>query len=265
MRRALGALARVRAPRRLRCAGRSAARAGVLPCAHVRRARCEHAPAPRSGHDLRARTRKRRLLATLDRCKTAMGSRLLARWIVAPLVDRDGDRGARRSRRGARRRLSGARGAARVARRRVRSGAHRAEGALPACRYRAISARCGARWRCSNRCARRFRPHLRRTRSASGDHRALHAQLEATLCDDLPATLADGGVIRPDASPDVSECVAQRAAGARAHGGARRARTRRGPASRASKSSMRARSGTRSRSRNRTWRTFRPTTCASKR
>src|SRR5581483_8202514 len=30
---------------------------------------------------------KATLLRTVDRCKTAMGSRLLARWIVAPLVD----------------------------------------------------------------------------------------------------------------------------------------------------------------------------------
>jgi len=31
---------------------------------------------------------KATLLATVDRCRTAMGSRLLARWILAPLVER---------------------------------------------------------------------------------------------------------------------------------------------------------------------------------
>ena len=39
--------------------------------------------------------------------------------------------------------------------------------------------------------------------------------LERTLVDEPPANLADGGVIRPEASPDVRECVALRPAGRR--------------------------------------------------
>ena len=40
------------------------------------------------------------LLAVIDRTTTAMGSRLLADWVAAPLTDRDGDRSATGRRRG---------------------------------------------------------------------------------------------------------------------------------------------------------------------
>ena len=79
------------------------------------------------------------LLATLDRCATSMGSRMLARWIVAPLLDRD----ALTARQecvdafDARARSAGC--AARTAQRLLRSRAHRAARAFSA----RDAARCG--------------------------------------------------------------------------------------------------------------------------
>jgi DNA mismatch repair protein MutS len=43
-----------------------------------------------------------------------------------------------------------------------------------------------------------------------GDFDALRADLETTLLDDLPATLANGNVIRPERAPELAECVALR-------------------------------------------------------
>jgi DNA mismatch repair protein MutS len=47
-------------------------------------------------------------------------------------------------------------------------------------------------------------------RERVGEHADLLGELERTLCDELPATLGDGGVIRPGASPEVGECIALR-------------------------------------------------------
>jgi len=154
---------------------------------------------------------KATLLATVDRCATAMGSRLLARRVLAPLVD-----------------------AAAIA--------ERADGV--AALVEDYSARTALREllrttfdleRIAQRVRlRRVAPRdlgsLRRTLVALeplagnlplglagfaerlGDHRALLATLEATLCDDLPATLDEGGAIRPEAMPEVGDAVARRSA-----------------------------------------------------
>jgi DNA mismatch repair protein MutS len=47
-------------------------------------------------------------------------------------------------------------------------------------------------------------------RERIGLHDELLDVLERTLVDEPPATLADGGVIRPGASPEVADCLAQR-------------------------------------------------------
>jgi len=51
---------------------------------------------------------------------------------------------------------------------------------------------------------------LTTVRGALGGFDELRSDLAATLNDELPATLADGGVIRPETSADLTECVALR-------------------------------------------------------
>jgi len=152
---------------------------------------------------------KATLLATIDRCKTAMGSRLLARWILAPLVDAKAiaaradrvealvnDYPARAALQES---LGGAFDLERIAQKvRFRRALPRDLGSL-----RRTLALLGP--------LRAALPAALEPLGARlGDHADLHALLERTLCDDLPATLADGGVIRPDASPDVRECLEMR-------------------------------------------------------
>jgi DNA mismatch repair protein MutS len=149
---------------------------------------------------------KATLLATIDRCKTAMGSRLLARWILAPLVERDaiaeradrvetlvGDYPARSA---LQELFAGAFDLERIAQKvRFRRALPRDLGSL-----RRTLALLGP--------LRAALPAgLAHYAERIGDHAELLGELERTLCDELPATLGDGGVIRPDASPDVRECV----------------------------------------------------------
>ncbi len=152
---------------------------------------------------------KATLLATLDRCKTAMGSRMLGRWLLAPLVDR---------------RAIEARAErvavllddfpARAALQEALAGVFDLERIAQKVRFRRVLPRdLGS--------LRRTLAHVRPLCAALpaalasyaeriGDHAELLAALESTLCDELPATLADGGVIRPGASPEVAECLALR-------------------------------------------------------
>lgn len=154
------------------------------------------------------------LLATIDRTRTAMGSRLLGRWVLAPLVSAEAI-GARADcvealGRDASRRLAlqdvlhGCFDLERIAQKvRFRRALPRdlgslrrtlalldplgdalAEPSLPA-GLRAIAARIGA-------------------------FDDVRADLEASLLDELPATLADGNVVRPSCAPELSECVALR-------------------------------------------------------
>src|SRR3984885_6745648 len=154
---------------------------------------------------------KATLLATIDRTRTAMGSRLLARWLSAPLI---------------------APGA--IAARADCVAAFVTDGGRRAAIADVLHA-------CFDleRIAQKIRfmiavpsdlGSLRRTLAlldplidalADQDLPALLAELRgglsgfddvrtdlaATLVDEPPATLADGGVIRPEASPDLAECV----------------------------------------------------------
>ena len=152
---------------------------------------------------------KATLLATVDRCRTAMGSRLLARWILAPLVDPQAIR-ARADRVAA---LTGDYGA-RSGLQDLLGGTYDLERIAQKVRLRRVMPRdLGS--------LRRTLGLLGPIRAALPDALAPHRErielhtdvlelLERMLVDDPPASLADGGVIRPHASTEVNECVAQR-------------------------------------------------------
>jgi DNA mismatch repair protein MutS len=157
---------------------------------------------------------KATLLATIDRTRTAMGSRLLARWLSAPLIDAV---------------AIGAR--ADCVHTFVADGGRRAAIAdvLHACfdleriaqkiRFRRALPRDLGSLR---RTLALFDPlmdaladpalpaQLATLRALLGGFDDVRADLAALIVDEPPATLADGGVIRPDASPDLAECVALR-------------------------------------------------------
>ncbi len=152
---------------------------------------------------------KATLLATIDRAKTAMGSRLLARRLLAPLVDR-----------------------AAIEDRQAQVAAlindYPARAALQAALAQAFDLERVAQKIRIRRAGPRDLASLRRTlaliepvRDAVpeplrpladriADLREVHATLERMIVDEPPALLSDGGVIRPEASPDLRECVALR-------------------------------------------------------
>jgi DNA mismatch repair protein MutS len=154
------------------------------------------------------------LLATLDRTRTAMGSRMLARWLLAPLVTRDGI-------------------AARADAVAALVGDAQRRGALQDVLHKCFDLERIAQKVRFRRALPRDLASLRRTLAlldpvrdalaapelparlrtldgAIGHFDELSADLAATLVDEPPATLTDGGVIRPDSSPELAECVALR-------------------------------------------------------
>jgi DNA mismatch repair protein MutS len=154
------------------------------------------------------------LLATIDRARTAMGSRLLGRWILAPLVARAAIEA----------RADCVEALVRDAVRRVALGdtLHRCfdlERIAQKVRFRRALPRDMSSLRrtlgylspiAETLAAADFPAPLRALRERLGDFEDLRADLAATLVDEPPATLADGGVIRPDASPELAECVSLR-------------------------------------------------------
>jgi len=153
---------------------------------------------------------KATLLATIDKCKTAMGSRLLARWILAPLVERDAI-AARADRVDT---LASDYGA-RATLQELLGGAFDLERIAQKVRFRRALPRDLGSLRRTLALLEPLRAALPAALSALGERIAGHADLsellERTLCDELPATLGDGGVIRPDASAEVRECIELRA------------------------------------------------------
>jgi DNA mismatch repair protein MutS len=149
------------------------------------------------------------LLATLDLCATSMGSRMLGRWILAPLVEREAivarhdavqtliDEHARRE--AVRELLSGCFDLERIAQKvRFRRAVPRDLGSL-------------------RRTLDVLRPlpqvapaALAAIVAAAGDFTELYDDLARTLVDEPPAQLADGGVIRPEADAELAQCVALR-------------------------------------------------------
>lgn len=154
---------------------------------------------------------KATLLATIDRTRTAMGSRLLARWLSAPLID-----------------AAGINARADCVATFVTDGGRRAaiSDVLHACfDLERIAQKIRFR-----RALPRDLNSLRRTlalldplidaladpalpallgglRASLGGFDAMRDDLAASIVDEPPATLADGGVIRPAASPELTECV----------------------------------------------------------
>ena len=149
------------------------------------------------------------LLATLDACETAMGSRMLARWIVAPLLDR-AEIGARADaiaalveeharRQAMRDLLRGCFDIERIAQKiRVRRALPRDLASLR--RTLAVLAPLGSVVPAA------LVPLVMQI----GAFDDMRADLERSLVDEPPAQLHDGGVIRPDADAELAECVSLR-------------------------------------------------------
>jgi DNA mismatch repair protein MutS len=154
------------------------------------------------------------LLATIDRTRTAMGSRLLGRWVLAPLVDA-GAIGARADAveallRDATRRL---------ALQDVLHGCFDLERIAQKVRFRRVLPRDLGSLRRTLALLDPIGDALREPALPAamqaiaarvGDFEEIRRDLAATLVDEPPATLADGGVIRPEASSELAECVALR-------------------------------------------------------
>ncbi|MGA8576012.1 MAG: DNA mismatch repair protein MutS [Candidatus Cybelea sp.] len=149
------------------------------------------------------------LLATLDACATSMGSRLLARWILAPLVEPEAI--ARRqdvvaallgehSRRGAIREiLRGAFDLERIAQKvRFRRASPRDLGSL----RRTLEIPAPLRQTAG--------PELEPLFARVADFGPMLDDLRQTLVDEPPAQLAEGGAIRPEANAELAECIALR-------------------------------------------------------
>ncbi|MDE2480605.1 MAG: DNA mismatch repair protein MutS [bacterium] len=149
------------------------------------------------------------LLATLDECATAMGSRMLGRWILAPLVDPDAiaarhdavhamlDEHARRE-----------------ATRELLQGCFDIERIAQKVRFRRALPRDLVSLRRTLDVLRplpsvvpaALAPLVERVRGFDD----LYDDLQRTLVDEPPAQLGDGGVIRPDADAELAECVSLR-------------------------------------------------------
>jgi DNA mismatch repair protein MutS len=152
---------------------------------------------------------KATLLATLDKCATSMGSRLLARWILAPLVDRG---------------AIGERGDAvqalidehvrRQSMQELLRGCFDLERITQKVRFKRAQPRDLASLRRTLEIVRPLRQiapkALAQAVQRIGDFDGMLGDLQAALVDDPPAQLADGGVIRPESNGELAECVALR-------------------------------------------------------
>jgi len=149
------------------------------------------------------------LLATLDLCATSMGSRMLARWILAPLVDHKaiearqdavaGLLGEHTRRDAIRELLKGAFDLERIAQKaRFRRATPRDLGSL----RRTLELLWPLR--------RLASPALAALLSRVEDFSDLLNDLQRTLVEDPPAQPGEGGVIRPEASAELAECVSLR-------------------------------------------------------
>jgi DNA mismatch repair protein MutS len=149
------------------------------------------------------------LLATLDECATSMGSRMLARWLTAPLVDpveielRQNavqtllDDHARRD-----------------AMRELLRGCFDLERIAQKVRFRRVMPRDLASLRRTLDVMRPLRqvapPALSERMERIGEFSEMLADLQTTIVDEPPAQLLDGGVIRPESSAELAECLTLR-------------------------------------------------------
>lgn len=152
---------------------------------------------------------KATLLATLDKCATSMGSRLLARWILAPLVDRT----AIAQRMDAVQALIDEH-VRRESMQELLRGCFDLERITQKVRFKRAFPRDLASLRRTLGILRPLRQVAPKTLVAQvesiADFEALLADLQSTLVDDPPAQLGDGGVIRPEANAELAECVTLR-------------------------------------------------------
>jgi DNA mismatch repair protein MutS len=149
------------------------------------------------------------LLATLDACVTSMGSRMLGRWILAPLVDREAIAarqdaiasfvGEHSRREGIRETLKGAFDLERISQK---------------VRFRRATPRDLASLRRTLEILRPLRqiasPVLAPLLARIADFSDVLEDLQRTLTDEPPATLGEGGAIRPQAYAELAECASLR-------------------------------------------------------
>ena len=149
------------------------------------------------------------LLATLDACATSMGSRMLARWILAPLVDVD----AILTRQNVIAALLPEH-ARRDAMREILRGSFDLERIAQKVRFRRAAPRDLASLRRTLEMLRPLRqlafPEMALLFERIGDFSEMLDDLHRTLAEDPPTQLSDGGAIRPQASAELTECVALR-------------------------------------------------------
>ncbi len=152
---------------------------------------------------------KATLLATLDKCATSMGSRMLARWILAPLVNES----AIHARQHAVQALMDDH-VRRDAIQELLRGCFDLERIAQKVRFKRAMPRDMASLR---RTLEIVRPLTRLLPAALlavgeriGDFDDVAQDLERTLSEEPPAQIADGGVIRPDAHAELAECVSLR-------------------------------------------------------
>jgi DNA mismatch repair protein MutS len=169
-------------------------------------------PATRRNLDLtRAQGQNPRatLLATLDECATSMGSRTLARWIVAPLVERDAIAA----------RQEGVAAlieqhARRQALRELLRGVFDLERIAQKVRFRRATPRDLGSLRRTLELLRPLRQsapiELSQRLASAGEFEDLLKDLHQTLVEEPPAMLGEGGAIRPEASAELAECIALR-------------------------------------------------------
>ncbi len=154
---------------------------------------------------------KATLLATVDRTRTAMGSRLLARWLVQPLVDR-----ARIAERADAVAALVAGAQRRMALQDVLHGCFDLERISQKVRYRRATPRDCASLRRTLELLDPIKdalreeslpPLLRSVAERIGDFDGVLGDLRASLVDEPPGTMTDGGAIRPESNAELAECV----------------------------------------------------------
>src|SRR5580704_11443093 len=147
--------------------------------------------------------------ATLDVCATSMGSRMLARWILAPLVDREAIAGRQDA---VEAMLS--EHSRREAIREILKAAFDVERIAQKVRFRRATPRDLASLRRTLLVFRPLRQAVPRALAhlldRIGDFGEMLDDLQRTLVEEPPAQVGGGGAIRPEANADLAECVALR-------------------------------------------------------
>jgi DNA mismatch repair protein MutS len=152
---------------------------------------------------------KATLLATIDRARTAMGSRMLSRWVNAPLVSAQ----TIATRADAVETLVGE-GGRRSSLQDLLDGCFDLERIAQKVRFRRATPRDLASLRRTlaylDPIVESLPQALAHYAGRIGEFSTLARDLAATLVDDPPATLVEGGAIRPESNADLAECCSLR-------------------------------------------------------